>query len=123
MTLINAQRAGNNARKKGWTPMRAWVTDIDLVSHTRLVRGVDRPRGSKTSITQAQLSLLLNKRAPAKEQPDQGQRCANGQELEYSSMDAQRLENNDSKMGYKAKRPPYYKKLASLKTSDFRTTY
>ncbi|KAI0758030.1 hypothetical protein C8Q74DRAFT_293283 [Fomes fomentarius] len=38
--------------------MRAlWVTDMDMVSHTRLVRGVHRPRGSKTSST-AQVWML-----------------------------------------------------------------
>ncbi len=29
--------------------MQAWVTDMDLVSHTRLVRGADRPLGTKIS--------------------------------------------------------------------------
>ncbi|KAI0787350.1 hypothetical protein C8Q74DRAFT_1407674 [Fomes fomentarius] len=52
MTLNTAQQTPINARKPGSRrriPVRAWV------SHTRLVRGVDRPRCSKTSTAQASM--------------------------------------------------------------------
>ncbi len=52
--------------------MRAWVIDNDVVSHTRLVRGVDHPRGSKISTIQVGISSILTK-LPGKTKEQRGQ--------------------------------------------------